>query len=534
MKSYHYRYPGVKPFETKEQDYFFGRNRDIEDLYNLIQLEKLCVLFGKSGYGKSSLLNAGIIPLFLKEHTESKFHPLVVRLGSPLKGQEILPVESVRRRLNESFPGLSQNQFLDDLIPEPTLWKSFKQCQTAGEPQRFVLIFDQFEEFFYFPSDARQQFKQQLAELLYQASPQAVREQADQLTRANRHLLATPLEIKVVFTIREDRLSYLDSLKDVLPAILHKRYELKALSREQAKEAIVKPAALQGKFTSVPFRYDDSALDTILQELSRSQGQTTPHIEAFLLQILCQYLEMQVITRNTPDLVIKPADLPPMTNLVDDYFEQRIDHLPLAMQNTARRLLEALVFIDTDTGMGRRLALDGDLLLSDYKNSGATHALLQELENTFLLRREANTFGGYNYEISHDTLIDTIQKAKKARQEAEVKARQKRLRRRSVIMVGAALGVAASAVIFGAWALAQRDAARQAKIEAEQLLKGLLSEKIERQQLDIREWKRKKDAFERGELPTLVQAATDSIRRLQSTLEQNKQELENIQKNQSQ
>ena len=122
--------------------------------------------------------------------------------------------------------------------------------------------------------------------------------------------------------------------------------------------------------------------------------------------------------------------------------------------------------------MGRRLALDGDLLLSDYKNSGATHALLQELENTFLLRREANTFGGYNYEISHDTLIDTIQKAKKARQEAEVKARQKRLRRRSVIMVGAALGVAASAVIFGAWALAQRDADGQAKKEAEQLLQG--------------------------------------------------------------
>ncbi len=529
-----YRYPGVKPFETRERDYFFGRDRDIADLYNLILLEKLCVLFGKSGYGKSSLLNAGIIPLFLKEHAEANYHPLVVRLGTPVKGQEIFPADSVRQRLNESFPPLSQHPFLDDLIPEPTLWKCFKQCQDAGGPHRFVLIFDQFEEFFYYPPEARQQFKQQLAELLYQASPQAVRERADQLSRADRHLIATPLEVKAVFAIREDRLSFLDSLKDVLPAILHKRYELKALSREQAREAIVKPAALQDAFVSKPFRYEDIALDTILQELSRSQGQTTPHIEAFLLQVLCQYLEMQVIARNTEGIVIKLADLPPMTNLVDDYFEQRIGRLPHAMQTAARRLLEALVFLDADTGIGRRLALDGDLLLSEYKNEGATPALLKELENTFLLRREANAFGGYNYEISHDTLIGTIQEAKKSQQEAEGKARQKRLLRRSAFLVVVALVVAASAFIFGAWALAQRNEATQAKKEVDQLLERLLSEKIERQQLDIREWTRKKESFERGEIPSLVQAAADSIRRLQSTLEQNQQELETIKKNQSQ
>ena len=56
------RYPGVKPFATTEQELFFGRDRDIEDLWNLLWLSKLVVLFGKSGYGKSSLINAGILP----------------------------------------------------------------------------------------------------------------------------------------------------------------------------------------------------------------------------------------------------------------------------------------------------------------------------------------------------------------------------------------------------------------------------------------------------------------------------------------
>ena len=50
------RYPGVRPFETRERPLFFGRARDVADLYDLLLLEKLLVLFGKSGYGKSSLL----------------------------------------------------------------------------------------------------------------------------------------------------------------------------------------------------------------------------------------------------------------------------------------------------------------------------------------------------------------------------------------------------------------------------------------------------------------------------------------------
>jgi hypothetical protein len=43
------RYPGVKPFSSEEQAIFFGRDRDIADLCDLVRVEKTCVLFGKSG-----------------------------------------------------------------------------------------------------------------------------------------------------------------------------------------------------------------------------------------------------------------------------------------------------------------------------------------------------------------------------------------------------------------------------------------------------------------------------------------------------
>ena len=57
-----YRYPGTRPFEEKDSHLFFGRSQDIERLYNRIFVEKMTVLHGKSGLGKTSLLQAGILP----------------------------------------------------------------------------------------------------------------------------------------------------------------------------------------------------------------------------------------------------------------------------------------------------------------------------------------------------------------------------------------------------------------------------------------------------------------------------------------
>ncbi len=56
------RYPGVQPFKAEQKDLFFGRETDIKEMLRLIEQEKLLVLYGKSGYGKSSLLNAGVVP----------------------------------------------------------------------------------------------------------------------------------------------------------------------------------------------------------------------------------------------------------------------------------------------------------------------------------------------------------------------------------------------------------------------------------------------------------------------------------------
>src|SRR5215510_683204 len=71
-------YPGPRPFERGEQSVFFGRDREIADLLSLIIAHREVLLYAQSGAGKTSLLNAGGVPLLLQE------------------GFEVLPVARVR------------------------------------------------------------------------------------------------------------------------------------------------------------------------------------------------------------------------------------------------------------------------------------------------------------------------------------------------------------------------------------------------------------------------------------------------------
>ena len=55
-------WPGLLPFTEDARMFFHGREAETDDLFRLIEREPLTVLFGQSGLGKSSLLNAGVFP----------------------------------------------------------------------------------------------------------------------------------------------------------------------------------------------------------------------------------------------------------------------------------------------------------------------------------------------------------------------------------------------------------------------------------------------------------------------------------------
>ncbi len=495
------RYPGVKPFEASDRTLFFGRDSNISDLCDLIRVEKLVVLFGKSGYGKSSLINAGVLPRLTAGNEGGRFLPVVIRFGEYIPDRSLSPVEMLRRKIAESIPASPDMDFMNRLQLPESLWLTLKRCQTTrsgnaeaaggGEEEHpgFLLVFDQFEEFFSYPLDQQLDFRSQLADLLYEDIPEDVREVARTLTREQRRQLAASLQVRSLFAIRSDRLSELDRLKDRLPAILHKRYELKALSREQARDAIVEPAHLEKpngggepdvRFYSPPFEYGADALEKILNDLAVSTVQGQAGVEAFQLQILCDNIESMVAAGKIPDRDgnglpdVMADDLPDFTDVYGAYYERRLEMLPEAMRPAARLVIEdGLVRLDPATGEGRRLSMDADALKDHYAHAGASNTLLKELENTFLLRRERNTLGGYNYELSHDTLLAPVLRAKRQRMEAEERSQLARRRRRAagLIIAGAALMFAA--LVASLWAINLYNDAKIKQLEADIAYKKL-------------------------------------------------------------
>ena len=55
-------YPGLRPFEQEDSDFFFGRETHTEELLRRLSSSRFLAVVGTSGSGKSSLVRAGLIP----------------------------------------------------------------------------------------------------------------------------------------------------------------------------------------------------------------------------------------------------------------------------------------------------------------------------------------------------------------------------------------------------------------------------------------------------------------------------------------
>ena len=83
-------FPGMVPFRREDAPYFFGRDREIEEILQRLRHQRFLVVIGPSGSGKSSLLSAGVLPQLdqsgewtIRETRPSRLASVVDDLPSP-------------------------------------------------------------------------------------------------------------------------------------------------------------------------------------------------------------------------------------------------------------------------------------------------------------------------------------------------------------------------------------------------------------------------------------------------------------------
>ena len=139
-------WPGLEHFTENLRGYFFGRDAEGAELFRRVKQKTLTLLFGQSGLGKSSLLQASLFPRLRAGGLLPVYIRFDLRAAAPPLTSQVK--EHLRAALAPAQPGgapLAKD--------EESLWQWFHRRDVAlaradGSPIVPVLVFDQFEELF--------------------------------------------------------------------------------------------------------------------------------------------------------------------------------------------------------------------------------------------------------------------------------------------------------------------------------------------------------------------------------------------------
>lgn len=230
---------GPSFYKETDQDIFWGREKETEDVYYLVSNSDFGICYAKSGEGKSSLINAGLIPLLRKKG----FLPICIRFTSSNYKEEDPNFDNIiGKALEDAIKKVENGSVYKSMnIDSPqekkplceTLWWKLrvneirKDAFTQLTP---VLIFDQFEEIFTCSENIEwvSRFFAWLEGLYNDMNP---------LDDANIGRL--PKKFKVLLSLRSEyvcELDYWSMQRYFIPSLKNNRYYLKALTEDNAVE----------------------------------------------------------------------------------------------------------------------------------------------------------------------------------------------------------------------------------------------------------------------------------------------------------
>lgn len=407
------RYKGTAPFQYNSVDRrtFFGRDHEIRSLLSLVLAERLVVVFGKSGTGKSSLINAGLVgPL-----AERGYLPLTLRLSSA-DG----PVAGVLDGVRAAAQAAGVEIMGGDATDLAAFFRTAEFWSDSYDLLQPVIILDQFEELFTLHGPSRRrEFIAQLAEIVRWRSERG--RSAAVALPATAAASVSASKLKVVLSLREDFLADLEELAQDIPGILQHRFRIGVLTAENAREAIVGPAALEdAAFEIPPFAYTEGALQRILSFLARrrqkDETMTGDEVEPAQLQLVCQYVEELVRARlphrrDGTRVEVSEADLggeARLQRILEEFYDRTLASIDTP---STRRRIQRLCEQRLISRAGRRLTEAEEEIEKKY---GVPPDILRQLVDARLLRPEPR-LGAVFYELSHDTLVEPIQRSRKKR-----------------------------------------------------------------------------------------------------------------------
>jgi tetratricopeptide (TPR) repeat protein len=379
-------YQSLRAFHREDRHRFFGRDEESREVRDLWRSQRVTVLYGSSGVGKTSLLQAGVMPLF-GPHTADVLPLGRVTQGSAFPVAALPPHNPYVLALLMSWsPQTPPNRLAGMSIPLFLRARPVKR-DAFGDRMHTLVAIDQVEELFAGDRQHRlyrDWFFAQLAEAL----------------RADKGL-------RLLLSIRVDR------LMDLLPhewelaaadqdgspgerdpmEIVSQRFPVEALSFDGALEAVRGPLQGTGRVFAEGVA-EQLVRDLIKVRTRTSGGQQAEGVEPVHLQVVCEALWRSLPPG--PAEIAKNSVYGHVDMALSAYYDEEIRKIAAErFDGDDRRLRTWLRLTFADRQPVRQSAI---------RSAGVGRSVIARLVKRHLLRADQR-MGEGSYELAYDRLL---------------------------------------------------------------------------------------------------------------------------------
>ena len=354
----------------KEGEILFGRDDDIRELTQCVLKDTDTLLYGKSGIGKSSIINAGVIPAarrhgylpVLVRFSHKEQHTYLNQIKENIANTLMpIPLDESGNQLALSISEQQKRQAelktrIREVVEcknpqEESLYEFFHRYtfhNTEGKRIKLLIIFDQFEEIFSLQTDEtkKRRFFTELADLLNDVMPTGLQyseiphkesqkeiavigsgnfgnlfNDLDIAEENNLPEYVIDNEIHMVFTIREDFLSEFEYYTASIPSLKQNRYGLRSINEEQAAQIIMRP---------IPGLISKSVATMIIEKVTgrtdvKLEGIPKIEVNAALLSL---YMKQLYERKHEKEKIITSELVHDSDDIIKVYYEDSIKGIP--------------------------------------------------------------------------------------------------------------------------------------------------------------------------------------------------------------
>lgn len=347
---------GISSYQSEDEYRFKGRETDVEKFLDIVYSGNLSVLYADSGIGKTSFINAGIIPRLTADKYRSLSSPILFpdELFIEKRDVEKWIIEQCRRsfRWTSLLDIHPANEMQAKLLSkcENSLWWFLHTNKIAGDKDGVepVFYFDQFEDVF---SKSRKfehpVFLIQIFRVVEELSSDIVPEQLnitlnELAVRGLRIKVDRTSRFKIIFSLRKEYLAdfdYWTNDRYSTPLLLKNRMLLRPLTRLQAEEVITRQPLKTGSTDNI------STLNQIKDEIiNLIDAKRQDEVEPVILSVLCHRLYTLAQERGKVGEGLSREDLNSidLNYIIRDFYEESISRI-ITSSRLLRRFEEKLV-----------------------------------------------------------------------------------------------------------------------------------------------------------------------------------------------